>query len=1376
MKRLIAALIVTSLVLGMAFPAFAETEQSIPESVSADIITEMPLAEEASIKGESEQENTKDIINVFSLEEEDLKKNALASWEGKQERKTLLQENDLTTYDTDKTIPFNGGSENSAGAAGMFFSGDGETEDEYSLGIDGGVSGTRVNGGNFTLQNKGKILFEARVRSEGTSDAQICFTGTSDAVRPGISILPKAYADGEWHDMRYIIDLDEGAIMQAVDGGDTVVLHTGIIFSYGLMRFYIANWEASSSKLFIKYINVYQYVTAPVLTSATASNDTGEITEVNEDATIPGGTNKMTFKFDDELVSASQELFSATDTDNGNVIDDYSVTISGKNVELNFSTPLANGAEYRIEIAPGVGSKEGFTSEKRYTFNVTTGKGTVIGELDAEVVSPYEYGDILYENDCSSADKLVGGGVQAGTAGFIAGHSTTYNFTENAMENFGRLDISLGGMHFAPEVIRLSFDLKVSDIQNWSFKPFANTLDGANINVLLKDIPGAKANEWMRLKLEFIPDPTPSKQSLLIQIDDNATKSYTYQCGNRNNISWLRIDGVNGTRYIRNIKIELKRFWYANDCSNEAKVIIGNRENGINSGFYNCAMTSVTNNFVFDKTEKAVKATISKNQSSGSLFNFGSGLETPNGKMKYSFRLKFTEEADLGLNLSWTTNDFDSKTYSLINDFGGEEFKTGEYQKYNVLIDNPNKTVALWRGEDAAMPEETAVNSFACGARPGANAMRIYVKGICSNDAFIYLDDIIVERYDPEYVPTTVVPTSANATIANSTDEPFEAYLIYSTYTNTTFNGTKIKKMTTPQYAKAEQSIDFETSNGTVTDELVYLWSADDLSPMTDYGKIKNETELNSENADLCGAKVDYENHKVTVAGKAEPESDVSIMVFAKDMSFEDISETFGNDVVIYNRQVRIDENGAYAFEFDIDRDSGRYNYYIGTNDGSAMLEGYFDYVSAEDRKSVVDALNGAKDDVNIINKVCTENLFVCGIDEELYSRADSDMAAEIIHNYLQDNNEFSEDNFDEVLNVVGATFEISAIASGKAENSDYVEDAKLYNVMDKNIKKWMTNTTPSDKEKKAIINNLEGSYESFSEFEDAFIENIVINVTAKHSGLQNIKDVIADFEDNIGIDVSKLKNSDYERIMGKTFSSVEELKSALSKKTTSNSSSGGGSTNGNGSSKGSFVSTGKTNASSVEFPLQNTESTVNVEKIMSFADLDSVSWAVEAIAALAREKIISGKSDTVFDPSSSVKREEFAKMAVGVFGYQILPYSEIFGDVSADAWYAGYIATAVQNGICQGIGNGKFGTGADITRQDLCVMVYNGLTKKPEITEGNPFVDEDDISDYAKTAVYALKSAGIINGNEKGEFNPKNSATRAEAAVILYAVLNYLK
>ena len=42
-------------------------------------------------------------------------------------------------------------------------------------------------------------------------------------------------------------------------------------------------------------------------------------------------------------------------------------------------------------------------------------------------------------------------------------------------------------------------------------------------------------------------------------------------------------------------------------------------------------------------------------------------------------------------------------------------------------------------------------------------------------------------------------------------------------------------------------------------------------------------------------------------------------------------------------------------------------------------------------------------------------------------------------------------------------------------------------------------------------------------------------------------------------------------------------------------------------------------------------------------------------------------------------------------------------------------------------------------------------------------------ISDYAKDAVYAMYSENIISGYETGEFRPKNFATRAEAAVMLW-------
>ncbi|HHW00656.1 MAG TPA: S-layer homology domain-containing protein, partial [Clostridiaceae bacterium] len=53
------------------------------------------------------------------------------------------------------------------------------------------------------------------------------------------------------------------------------------------------------------------------------------------------------------------------------------------------------------------------------------------------------------------------------------------------------------------------------------------------------------------------------------------------------------------------------------------------------------------------------------------------------------------------------------------------------------------------------------------------------------------------------------------------------------------------------------------------------------------------------------------------------------------------------------------------------------------------------------------------------------------------------------------------------------------------------------------------------------------------------------------------------------------------------------------------------------------------------------------------------------------------------------------------------------------------------------------------------------------------PFTDEAEISGYAKEAVAAIQKAGIIKGTGDGRFAPKNNATRAEAAVIIYRLLN---
>ena len=113
------------------------------------------------------------------------------------------------------------------------------------------------------------------------------------------------------------------------------------------------------------------------------------------------------------------------------------------------------------------------------------------------------------------------------------------------------------------------------------------------------------------------------------------------------------------------------------------------------------------------------------------------------------------------------------------------------------------------------------------------------------------------------------------------------------------------------------------------------------------------------------------------------------------------------------------------------------------------------------------------------------------------------------------------------------------------------------------------------------------------------------------------------------------------------------------------------------------------------------------------------------------------------------------------------------YKDIDNSAWYAPYIAAAVDNGLINGISDEQFGIGMPITRQDICVIIMRAM--KGEVQEGtNPlFADSDDISEYAREAVAYLNDCGIINGFEDGTFMPKNNCTRAQAAKIICTLIN---
>ncbi len=176
-----------------------------------------------------------------------------------------------------------------------------------------------------------------------------------------------------------------------------------------------------------------------------------------------------------------------------------------------------------------------------------------------------------------------------------------------------------------------------------------------------------------------------------------------------------------------------------------------------------------------------------------------------------------------------------------------------------------------------------------------------------------------------------------------------------------------------------------------------------------------------------------------------------------------------------------------------------------------------------------------------------------------------------------------------------------------------------------------------------------------------------------------------------------------------------------------------------------------------------------------TFSDMDQAPWAKEAVESLTASEIISGYPDGTFKPNNPITRAEFAKIIVGASGRYDKNATASFTDVDKSAWYYSYVASAYNLGFIKGRSDTIFDPVSQITRADHCTIAYRLIKSinsefkaKCEVV----FADADSIPSYAKEAVNALASAGIIGGVGGNRFDPMAPATRAQSAKIIYGSL----
>lgn len=310
------------------------------------------------------------------------------------------------------------------------------------------------------------------------------------------------------------------------------------------------------------------------------------------------------------------------------------------------------------------------------------------------------------------------------------------------------------------------------------------------------------------------------------------------------------------------------------------------------------------------------------------------------------------------------------------------------------------------------------------------------------------------------------------------------------------------------------------------------------------------------------------------------------------------------------------------------------------------------------------------------------------------------------------------------------------------------------------------------------------GDYTGYPDIADAFAEQAIIQAiyNNKLSGYGHIGTVIEENKERFvqaGLDYDAYQDANQREVLNAVLTNpmdtVEEIAQYINSQSESGSSNNGTSTGGGGRpSRGSSSGGSGGIVSSITTP-ETPEQAQPEEEAPMFSDLDTVPWAEESIQYLGQQQLIDGIGDGLFAPNEPLTREAFVKMIVNAFGLLDVTATADFADVPEGHWSSKYIASAVNRGIIQGIGDQQFGLGENIRREDMATILYRAMTScgisLPAQEEAASFSDAGEISEYAAQAVAAMQTAGIITGSD-GYFYPGNVATRAEAAKIIYEVL----
>lgn len=162
--------------------------------------------------------------------------------------------------------------------------------------------------------------------------------------------------------------------------------------------------------------------------------------------------------------------------------------------------------------------------------------------------------------------------------------------------------------------------------------------------------------------------------------------------------------------------------------------------------------------------------------------------------------------------------------------------------------------------------------------------------------------------------------------------------------------------------------------------------------------------------------------------------------------------------------------------------------------------------------------------------------------------------------------------------------------------------------------------------------------------------------------------------------------------------------------------------------------------------------------------------------------------SQKYFLPDQNITREEFAvwlikslkleEEDISSTRFQTAESEPRFEDISRRHPNYSYIQNIRNRRIMTGVGDNRFEPDASLTREEAAVIIARALGIEriaPNLPFATSYGDDKNISTWAKKAVFSVNQVDIMYGYG-GNFMPKGTLTRAEAAALVERIIDYVR